>query len=147
MTAPHKSSGFSLIEIIVTLVLLSIIGVFGTLFLVNMAGSYKWADDNAHLSQKAQMALTRITNELTYATTIDTSAHTITYDAVYADGTATTGNVLAHADTLLTLNAHTLSDSVTGFVTASDTNRLDVTLTLTGANGAPQSFTTSIAIP
>ncbi|WP_045222681.1 PilW family protein [Desulfonatronum thioautotrophicum] len=73
---PKKTdnTGFTLVEIIVTILLLGIIGSFGGYILVNAARSYTFAHDNAELTQKAQVAMMRITTELSRVNTFDCSS-------------------------------------------------------------------------
>jgi prepilin-type N-terminal cleavage/methylation domain-containing protein len=56
--------GFTLVELIFSLVLLGIIGVFGTLFIVESLEGYILARSNVEKTQKAQSALVRLTMEL-----------------------------------------------------------------------------------
>jgi prepilin-type N-terminal cleavage/methylation domain-containing protein len=58
-----KESGFTLLEIILSLVILSIIVAVAGLGIVTGTKGYVFARQNAHSSQKAQMALARITRE------------------------------------------------------------------------------------
>jgi len=68
------NTGFTLVEIIVTIILLGIIGSFSGHMLVNAVRSYTFAHDNAELTQKAQVAMMRITTELTRVRTFDCSS-------------------------------------------------------------------------
>ena len=58
-----KESGFTLLEIIFSLVILSIIVAIAGLGIVTGTKGYLFARQNAHSAQKAQMALARITRE------------------------------------------------------------------------------------
>lgn len=147
MPSKSKSNGFTLIELVVVLVLLSIIGVFGSLFLINMVRSYKWAEDNAHLAQKAQVALTRIAVEL--ATTDQTVSFTGT-SLTYGDrsvGRHSGESYLRLATGGADLSAgNILVNRVTNFsVTKPGSHLFEISLELTGDNGAPQQFVTHIA--
>jgi len=59
-----KESGFTLIEIIVTLVLVGILSVFAGLFMTSFLGSYFTVKNNSETAMKAQMAMDRISLEL-----------------------------------------------------------------------------------
>ena len=58
-----EDSGFTILEIILSLVILSIIVAVAGLGIVTGAKGYVFARQNAHSAQKAQMALARITRE------------------------------------------------------------------------------------
>ena len=92
-----QENGFTLVELIVTLVLVGIIGTFTTLFMYTGLNGYLRAKDTAEGALKAQIALDRLSLELrdidkidafTDNTTIDYTSATlpgdrqITYNAV-----------------------------------------------------------------
>ena len=61
----RKCSGFTLIEIVASLVVMGIIAAFGTSLLTNVARGYTHARNADEVVQKAQMALQRMTIEFT----------------------------------------------------------------------------------
>ncbi|QAZ68838.1 prepilin-type cleavage/methylation domain-containing protein [Solidesulfovibrio carbinolicus] len=61
----RKCPGFTLIEIVASLVVMGIIAAFGTSLLTNVARGYTHARNADEVVQKAQMALQRMTIEFT----------------------------------------------------------------------------------
>lgn len=59
-----REAGFTLIEIIVTLVLVGILSVFAGLFMTTFLNGYFMVKNNSDTAMKAQMALDRISIEL-----------------------------------------------------------------------------------
>ena len=59
-----RQAGFTLIEIILTLVLIGILSVFAGLFLTSFLSSYFLVKNNSDTAMKAQMAMDRISMEL-----------------------------------------------------------------------------------
>ena len=59
-----QEAGFTLIEIIVTLVLVGILSVFAGLFMTTFLNGYFMVKNNSDTAMKAQMALDRISLEL-----------------------------------------------------------------------------------
>ena len=151
-----NSTGFTLVEIIAVLLILAIIGVFGSMLVVSMVKSYQWADDNAHLAQKTQVALTRIAAELTYAQFIEVEDDTtILYIAVYpgesiGDTTQSSGMISLSNGEIMLDEQYTLIDRVTRFAVREDEENdrlVHFEIQVTGANDEPQLFETSIARP
>lgn len=146
-------AGFTLVEIIAVLMLLGIIGVFGSFFLVNMVKSYQRAEDNAHLAQKAQVALTRLAVEMRYATSIDPdySNNTIIYNAAYPGGETVSGNRIEkngnNLDIIVNDTPYTLTDKVAAFELeqGEENSYFTVALTMMGANDVPKVFEKSIS--
>ncbi|WP_028571474.1 PilW family protein [Desulfonatronum lacustre] len=141
-----QPSGFTLIEIIVTILLLGIVATFGGFLLVNAVRSYTFAQDNAHLSQKAQVAMTRVMRELSRiqdGKATSTSPNSI--EVTTCDDPAMTMNFERNGNELQ-LNGVALTDSVTSFNVTSNGNKPPYTieLVLTGENGANLPFKTSI---
>jgi prepilin-type N-terminal cleavage/methylation domain-containing protein len=69
--AIRSQKGFTLVELIVTLVLVGIIGTFTTLFMYTGLNGYLRAKDTSEGALKAQIALDRISLELKDIDTID----------------------------------------------------------------------------
>ncbi len=72
--ARQKSRGFTLIEIIAVLVILGIMASLGGFAIVQVVNGYMFSRDNAELSQKAEMAMSRITREITEMTGFTSTA-------------------------------------------------------------------------
>ncbi len=60
----HAGSGFTLIEIIVTLILVGILATMAGFGIVQAVQGYMFSRGNAELTQKAQLAMSRITREI-----------------------------------------------------------------------------------
>ena len=67
----HREKGFTIVELIVTIVLVGIIGTFTTLFMYTGLNGYLRAKENAEGALKAQIALDRISLELRDINSID----------------------------------------------------------------------------
>lgn len=68
--------GFTLIEIIVSLMLVSILAAAAGFGLVEVAKSYHFAKENALMAQKAHIALQRITLELRHLSSVTSATAT-----------------------------------------------------------------------
>jgi len=156
MASQTFRAGFTMVEVIAVLMLLGIIGVFGSFFLVNMVKSYQWAEDNSHLAQKAQVAITRLAVEMSYTTSpvqIDEDNNTIIYNAIYPGGETVSGNSIERngngLDIIINGANYTLTDRVAGFDLehGEGNNYFTVTLTMMGANDVPKVFEKSISLP
>lgn len=88
---PVSRQGFTLIEIIASLIILGLIALFGTSMLSNAVQGYTAARNADEVAQKAQMALQRMTIEFSTIAPSQTTgaATTITYVARF-DGTTET---------------------------------------------------------
>jgi prepilin-type N-terminal cleavage/methylation domain-containing protein len=70
-TPLNKDAGFSLIEIIVSLVIVGILASIASMGVVSAISGYAVVKENVSLSQKIQLAATRISRELLELTAID----------------------------------------------------------------------------
>jgi len=87
-----NEKGFTLIEMIVTLIMVGILAVIGSIGLINMVKGYMASKANASSVQKGQVILLQITKLLTYASTISSgSASAITFSTT-AFGNPTPAN-------------------------------------------------------
>ena len=159
-TRKRNQNGFTLIEVIVTLVLVGITAVLAGMWIVSVANGYLFAKENAGNVQKGQLAMTRLTKEFTAIHSVDAGATTatqITYTRADALGTTVSATV-SSTGSVLQLDGNTLTDGVSAFTLAycddvtssscpsawSSTSRIiEITLTLTGAESTP--FTKRIA--
>lgn len=155
--------GFTLIEVIVTLLLVGVTAVLAGMWIVNLANGYVFAKMNAGTVQKAQLAMTRLTMEFTRIRTVEDSVSAptqITYTRTGPSG-ATVSGIVSINGTVLQLqlngsNAATLSDGVETFTLAycddvtstscsstwGPTSKIiEITLMLTGANNTTSTFT------
>lgn len=73
----RKQHGFTLIEIIVSLILVAIIATFAGMGLVQTVESYIFSRDTVTLTEKAQLALTRIALELEFLESISEAENDI----------------------------------------------------------------------
>lgn len=114
--------GFTLIEVIVTLVLVGITAALAGMWIVSVANGYIFAKMNASTTQKAQLAMARLTKEFTNLqlhSVTGASGTGITFNR--ADGASTSVPVIiSMSGTQLQINvngagAQTLTDTVSAF--------------------------------
>ena len=151
-----NEKAFTLIEVIVSLVLIGIMAAIAGMGLVKIAEGYVFAKQNAETVQKAQIAIARIVKELGAATAITTAG---TDSIIYTrlQGTAPVTNIITYSNANITIavdsgTATTLIDHVTAFTltyfyaagtstaTPANIRRVDINLTISGANNTPISF-------
>jgi len=156
--------GFTLIEVIVTMILVGITAALAGMWIVSVANGYIFAKMNASTTQKAQLAMTRLVKEFSAISAITAAtADSITYTRNNSTLGSLTGQIVSKIGGDLKLNtANTLTDSVNTFVLSycddiittsgtpsqtcgaswSSTSRIIViTLTITGANNTTSTFT------
>ena len=152
--------GFTLIEVIVTLVLVGITAALAGMWIVSVANGYVFAKMNASTTQKAQLAMTRLVKEFSSINLITSSSgNQIIYtrtDSVLA--TTSPYTVSQTGSNSLLLNGYILTDSVSvsGFTLrycstndltcTSDTwipgvsKIIEIKLTLMGGSNTPVEF-------
>ncbi len=139
-------SGFTLIELILSLVILGLIGAVGAVGFTDAVKGYLFGVDNANIAAKAQAALDRMTLELTHIDFWDDSTSkekdgvtsssktSITYDVDFGDNRASeTGVGIQYnsSEGVVTLNTgskdNILVDDVTDFELVYYDNPADTT--------------------
>ena len=154
----HRSQekGFTLIEVIVSLVLVGIISAMMGLGLMQITQGYIFSRQNSETVQKVQIAMARIVKELSAATAINsTPAPTATsVSLTRLPGPVT--NTITFAGNTVQINGTTLIDNVAacsftyfdaaGLSTTTTANigRVDISLTVTGASNQPSTFTNRV---
>lgn len=88
-TFDHPKSGFTIIEVVATLVLLGVMAIFLTPVLTNVVRGYVMTRSTDAITQKAQIALQRMTIELSYATVLSkpSDKHSIIYTSSFYNNT------------------------------------------------------------
>ncbi|HOG17382.1 MAG: hypothetical protein A4E73_00856 [Syntrophaceae bacterium PtaU1.Bin231] len=150
--------GFTLVEMIVCLVLIGILVAVVGMGLTQIASGYVFARKNADTLQKAQVALTRIAKELHAATAVAPSPAQSVTSAVTCTRTGPVTVAIALSGDKVQINGTTLIDRVTAFTlsyfdgsgtataTAANIRRIDVALTVTGADNSASSFSQRVNI-
>ena len=115
------NKGFTLIEIIISMVILAIVGVFAGMWLMTMIEGYTLTRTNADTIQNAEIILARLTKELSSTTSI-------------TEGNKTSLTFLANKISSFNLKYHSAYDD-TGVDTYSkaSTALITITLSLIGA--------------
>ena len=115
----RAQNGFTLVELIVTLVLVGIIGTFTTLFMYTGLNGYLMAKDTSEGAMKAQIALDRISLELRDIDTIDLVTFTNDTQIDYTSVTLPGNRKILYNGGVVSLdidgNAHALLDAVSDF--------------------------------
>ncbi len=154
----QTQGGFSLIEIIVSLILIGILGVFFGFGLTTAMKSYVFTKKNAETTQKGQVALARITKELSVINGVTSGTDTSISFTSYKEGVQVTQTLSwsGTADDPLYLGADILVDNVDRFDLGyydlfsgpkgsswtGSTKIIEIGLGITGAESAVSTFTT-----
>jgi prepilin-type N-terminal cleavage/methylation domain-containing protein len=117
--AIRSQKGFTLVELIVTLVLVGIIGTFTTLFMYTGLNGYLRAKDTSEGALKAQIALDRISLELRDIEKIDLVTFSDDTRIDYTSATLPYNRKILYSGGVISLdvngNAHALLDEVSDF--------------------------------
>ena len=140
---PKREAGFTLIEIIATLLLVGMLSVFVSLFMTTFVNGYFMARNNSVTAMKAQMALDRMSLELKdmSAVSVLTDNSLITY--TNSSGTGRTIKFVGSNIYLSTPTDNVLIDNLQSFtlsaaydnvyaVAANDVAYLDIGFTVSG---------------
>jgi len=163
MTAATRTRGFTLIEIIVSLVLLGILASTIFSFMGQAVRGFFIARDAMELTQKAQVALNKMRIELTYldkTKTVTGTATSLNYTGNLPSGTESNTIAYDAGGDRITWNTVTLVNEVGGLTFAyyddpsvapsssyqATTNLIGITLVMLDANGNTATFTTRMAL-
>ncbi len=162
-----NEKGFTLIEIIASLVILVIVGALVIISTIKIVQGFVFTKMNAETSQKGHIALNRLTKEFTNIISVSSGSQTtITYTRT--SSSINGNNVIQKfslggisGNQLLLNDTYTLVDNVKnvdGFVLTyydeyddggedtwgTSTREIEITLKLVGANGNVSTFTTRV---
>ncbi len=116
-TGRHTKDGATLVELIVTLVIVAVIGAVAAGMLVETVKSFIQTRDQAHAAEKAQLAMNRVLRELLMVTNMvsETSQTTVTFDTLDSAGSPVRHKISWSGNTsepLLLDDANALTDDV-----------------------------------
>ena len=159
-----NKNGFTLIEIIASLVILGILGgTMSVVILGRVADAFYLTKTNVETAQKGQIALNRLTKEFTNIVTVKSSVPPVLISFTsrsYVDGTLQANRNVSLDNNTLFIDGDILVDNVSSFVltyyddytgsgtssTWTTTSRvIEFTLSLVGANNAVSVFTSRVA--
>ncbi|MCG6551383.1 MAG: prepilin-type N-terminal cleavage/methylation domain-containing protein [Candidatus Magnetominusculus sp. LBB02] len=153
-----SDKGFSLIEVIASLVILGIIAVMGAYGIVTFTSGSVYQSINAETQQKALFAMNRMEKELIVVQSVTSaSATSISFNSLKKSTTPSAHTVTLSGSTI-TIDGDTLVDLVSGFAlsysdtyngtfssTWSSTNKIiQYSITLTDGNGHATTFTNRV---
>ena len=144
-----NEKGFTLIEIIASLVILVIVGALVIISTIKITQGFVFTKMNAETSQKAHIALNRLTKEFTNIIKINepTPPEIINFTSSNINELQQLQFVdhsVSLVGTQLLLDGNTLANNVSDFTLTLDGNVIEFTLKLTGANDNVSIFTTSV---
>ena len=157
-----NQSGFTMLELVLSIVILMILAIIGTLGMINVVDGYRFAADNAELSQKAEAALMRMAAEFPFiiagGVQPSSNATRISYRADFGSGQES--HTINISGSQVQLDNRTLTDIVDGggfqvlYLASDGTTQvqpalsriIQVALTLRGNNNVAKTFTTRLAL-
>jgi len=166
----RKNKGFTLIEIIVSLLIASMMAALAGLGIVQITNAFVFAKDSAALTQTSQLAMTRLRMSLQNLTSININtagASTITIERRGTDGTLITETFQLSGSTLQLKSSDydgykdffTLADNVSAFALSyddysgsdwstsnrlSDLARIDISMSLKTLEGTSITFVDAV---
>ena len=108
----HRESGFTLFEIIVTLVIVGLMAAVAGMGIVTGVKGYVFTRENAHLSQKSNLAMQRVTRE--FLEMIDVDPNAVTANSLVYRNSRGWMAVARVNQTIKLRNGTNLPDAVTG---------------------------------
>lgn len=143
-TQSSSRKGFTLIEIIATLVLLGITAVFAGMLLTTAVGIFIQNKEGAEDSQKVQVAMNRLIKELTWVeegTLSIPDSNTVRWVSSHPAPSRETQQTLQRDGAELNLNGSPLMDGLATFNATSDGVSVTLSLSTTRAPGSLQTVT------
>ena len=152
-----NENGFTMIEVIVSLVLIGIMAALAGMFFVSITKGYIFSQQNNDTSLKAQVAMAKMVKEIG---SLRIETDTITAAAATSVTFTRTANnhTIDLFGTLIRFDNVTLVDNVTAFTltyfdnagvataTLANIRRVDITLSMQGAEGVVSTFTDNAKI-
>ena len=118
-----KESGFTLIEMIATLVLVGILAAIAGMGIVTSVQGYLFAKENATIAQKAQLTIQRIAEEVKYIANVTLANPTsIVYAYDHGGGVIGSRAIGWVSDEIKIIDGTTLPDTDTGDVLVNAVN-------------------------
>jgi len=133
--------GFTLIEVIVSLILVGILAAVGGLGMVQAVQGYMIVKDNAEMTQKAQLAMARVTREIVEMTGLTAAASSILLPVKNVDRNVTIG--LDASAKAIKISATGGTDVTGGDILVDNVN----SLTLTYYTGATPASSWPLPVP
>ncbi|HOD28402.1 MAG TPA: type II secretion system protein [Syntrophales bacterium] len=152
--------GFTLIEAISAIVIMTIVSALAGMGLIQIANGYAFAKKNAVIAQRAQIALTRLSKELSALQSVSASPTPTSTSLTYVRNGAAHAIAWTGVNQPLTLDGDILIDKVQNFsltyynkyndssptTYSSATAIIQITLELLGGNDTTLVFTDRVAI-
>ena len=152
-----NENGFTMIEVIVSLVLIGIMAALAGMFFVSITKGYIFSQQNNDTSLKAQVAMAKMVKEIG-SLRIETDTITAAAATSVTFTRTATNHTIDLFGTLIRFDNVTLVDNVTAFTltyfdnagvataTLANIRRVDITLSLQGAGGVIKTFADSATI-
>lgn len=160
----RKTTGFTLIEVIVSIFIIGIVAGAGALSLSNIIEGYAMAGEAAEITQKAQIALTRIAVEMEHVNATDEGVHNFSANSFWYSGVFGNNTVESHTISFDAANNEVLldnfvvtdkvsalsfqylaADMVSNVADAEDIRVIQIDLTMDGNMVHGRTFTTRVA--
>lgn len=159
----RKKTGFTLIEMVFVVIIVGIVAAIGSLTLINIIEGFVMAKEASEISQKGQLALSKVAVELDHVNATGISdglflSDDLTFTATFNNATENHQIYLDAGANSLMYDNSVLSDMVTGLdfqyfesdgvstaTVAANIRIIQVTVTLTGDLVPSRSFTTRVA--
>ena len=149
-----NQKGFSLIEVIVSILLVGMIAVFAGMGITALMDAFMLTKTNAETTQKAQVAMTRMVKEFTVMSAVTAATATSITFTSYKQGVTGT-HTLSWTGSVITYDGDVLVDNVNAFELGYYNShagpkfstwlparkQIGITLKLTGANNNIIEFT------